>query len=96
MTASSLLSVDKLSKHFGGVVATENVSLTVPAGSMHCIIGPNGAGKSTFFALLTGIQAPDSGQIIFKGDDITTLSCLLFASRRESGSHFRPIASFMS
>jgi branched-chain amino acid transport system ATP-binding protein len=73
MTTASILSVDKLSKRFGGVVATENVSLAVPAGSMHCIIGPNGAGKSTFFALLSGIQTPDSGQIFYKGNDITAL-----------------------
>lgn len=73
MTTPAMLSVDKLSKRFGGVVATDNVSLAVPAGSMHCIIGPNGAGKSTLFAVLSGIQKPDSGQIFYKGNDITKL-----------------------
>ena len=69
--AGDILAVEKLSKRFGGVVATDNVSLAVATGSMQCIIGPNGAGKSTLFSLLCGIQAPDSGRILFKGSDIT-------------------------
>jgi branched-chain amino acid transport system ATP-binding protein len=73
MAVEHILSVENLSKRFGGVVATDNVSLQVPAGSMHCIIGPNGAGKSTFFSLLSGIQKPDSGRIVYKGRDITAL-----------------------
>jgi branched-chain amino acid transport system ATP-binding protein len=71
MAADTILAVENLSKRFGGVVATDNVSLQVSAGSMQCIIGPNGAGKSTFFSLLCGIQEPDSGHITFKGKDIT-------------------------
>jgi branched-chain amino acid transport system ATP-binding protein len=73
MTGEPILSVSGLSKRFGGVVATDGVTLDVAAGSMQCIIGPNGAGKSTFFALLCGIQAPDSGRIFYKGSDITKL-----------------------
>lgn len=71
MAADYILSVEKLSKRFGGVVASDNISLQVSTGNMHCIIGPNGAGKSTFFSLLCGIQIPDSGRIIYKGKDIT-------------------------
>lgn len=71
MTNDSALTVDNLNKRFGGVVATDNVSLAVPQGSIQCIIGPNGAGKSTFFSLLAGIQKPDSGRISFNGIDIT-------------------------
>jgi branched-chain amino acid transport system ATP-binding protein len=71
MTDGAILAVEGLSKRFGGVVATDNVSLQVSTGSMQCIIGPNGAGKSTFFSLLCGIQEPDSGRIVFKGKDIT-------------------------
>jgi branched-chain amino acid transport system ATP-binding protein len=62
-----------LSKSFGGVVATDDVSLEIPQGELRCIIGPNGAGKTTLFALLCGLQRPDAGQILFKGTDATRL-----------------------
>jgi branched-chain amino acid transport system ATP-binding protein len=67
------LATEHLAKRFGGVVATDDVSLSVKAGELLCIIGPNGAGKSTFFSLLCGIQQPDAGRILFKGEDITHL-----------------------
>ena len=67
------LATEHLAKRFGGVVATDDVSLSVEAGELLCIIGPNGAGKSTFFSLLCGIQQPDAGRILFKGEDITRL-----------------------
>lgn len=74
MTGSaSLLSTEHLAKRFGGVVATDNVDLTVEGADLQCIIGPNGAGKSTFFSLLCGIQQADAGRILFKGEDITHL-----------------------
>ncbi|MGI9437504.1 MAG: ATP-binding cassette domain-containing protein [Geminicoccaceae bacterium] len=69
----SVLAVEKLAKRFGGVVATDDVDLTIETGSLQCIIGPNGAGKSTLFSLLCGIQKPDAGRIILKGEDITRL-----------------------
>lgn len=68
-----ILSTERLSKRFGGVVATENVDLEIPEGELRCIIGPNGAGKSTLFALLCGIHRPDSGRILLKGKDATRL-----------------------
>jgi ABC-type branched-subunit amino acid transport system ATPase component len=73
MASDVALAVENLNKRFGGVVATDNVSLAVPRGGIQCIIGPNGAGKSTFFSLLAGIQKPDSGKITFNGVDITRL-----------------------
>ena len=73
MVEASILSIEGLSKHFGGVVATDNVTLDVAAGDLQCIIGPNGAGKSTFFALLCGIHELDAGRIVFKGKDITRI-----------------------
>lgn len=74
MTGSaSLLSTEHLAKRFGGVVATDNVDLTIEGADLQCIIGPNGAGKSTFFSLLCGIQQADAGRILFKGEDITHL-----------------------
>lgn len=73
MANDAALAVENLNKRFGGVIATDNVSLRVPRGGIQCIIGPNGAGKSTFFSLLAGIQRPDSGKITFNGIDITRL-----------------------
>jgi ABC-type branched-subunit amino acid transport system ATPase component len=58
-------------KHFGGVRAVENVSLSIDRGSIHAIIGPNGAGKSTLFNALSGFYYPDEGSVRFKGVDVT-------------------------
>jgi len=69
----SILATRVLAKRFGGVVATDNVTLDVMAGELRCIIGPNGAGKSTLFALLCGIHRPDSGAVMLKGQDVTAL-----------------------
>jgi branched-chain amino acid transport system ATP-binding protein len=71
--AAPILSTETLAKRFGGVVATEDVNLAIAAGELRCIIGPNGAGKSTLFALLCGIHRPDTGRILFKGEEVTHL-----------------------
>jgi branched-chain amino acid transport system ATP-binding protein len=68
-----LLQVAGLSKRFGGIVATDDLSLDVVPGELHAVIGPNGAGKTTLIAQLSGQLMPDSGRIIFAGADITTL-----------------------
>jgi branched-chain amino acid transport system ATP-binding protein len=68
-----LLEIDGLTKRFGGVVASDNIVLAVPAGELHAIIGPNGAGKTTLIGQLTGEIAPDAGRIRFGGSDITPL-----------------------
>jgi branched-chain amino acid transport system ATP-binding protein len=60
-----------LKKAFGGLQATNDVTYEMQAGELSGIIGPNGAGKSTFFNLLSGFHKVDSGQISFKGQDIT-------------------------
>jgi len=73
MAAGSAFATEGLAKRFGGVVATDRVSLDVPAGQLRCIIGPNGAGKSTLFSLLCGIYRPDDGRILLDGQDITAL-----------------------
>jgi branched-chain amino acid transport system ATP-binding protein len=70
----SLLQVQGLTRRFGGLVATDGVSLDVAAGSIHALIGPNGAGKSTLINQLSGALAPDAGQVIFDGADVTPLS----------------------
>jgi len=70
---TALLSTDRLVKRFGGLLATDNVSIDVAPGEIHALIGPNGAGKTTLVGQITGILAPDSGTIHFTGRDITRL-----------------------
>jgi branched-chain amino acid transport system ATP-binding protein len=60
-----------LEKSFGGVKATDNVSLHIKQGDICSLIGPNGAGKSTLFNQITGHIKPDSGKVLFQGEDIT-------------------------
>jgi branched-chain amino acid transport system ATP-binding protein len=69
----SLLQVKNVSKHFGSLIAVNDVSMTVEPGELRAIIGPNGAGKTTFFNLITGFFTPTSGRIIFEGQDVTDL-----------------------
>ena len=69
-----LLRVRELTKAFGGLVATNLLSLDIAAGEIHAVIGPNGAGKTTFIAQLSGALRPDSGTIWFDGVDITHFS----------------------
>ena len=68
-----LLRIEALSKRFGGVLASDAISLEVPAGELHAIIGPNGAGKTTLIGQLAGEIAPDGGRIEFAKADITRL-----------------------
>ena len=72
--AEPLLQVESLSKRFGGIVASDALSLDVAHGELHAVIGPNGAGKTTLIAQLTGQLTPDSGRIRFGGEDITALA----------------------
>jgi branched-chain amino acid transport system ATP-binding protein len=72
--ADPLLRLDGLRKRFGGLAVTDGVSLDVLPGEIHAVIGPNGAGKTTLIHEITGIVAPDSGRIVFAGQDITRLS----------------------
>jgi branched-chain amino acid transport system ATP-binding protein len=71
--ADPLLRVDSLVRRFGGILATDNLSLEVPRGELHAIIGPNGAGKTTLISQLTGQLTPNSGSIHFAGRDVTGL-----------------------
>ena len=69
--AEPLLRVDKLVRRFGGIIATDHVSLDVQQGELHAIIGPNGAGKTTLISQLTGQLLPHGGSIQLAGSDIT-------------------------
>jgi branched-chain amino acid transport system ATP-binding protein len=68
---SAALSVDRVTKAFGGLVAVNDVSLDVPLRSIVSLIGPNGAGKTTLFNMLTGLYKPTSGRILLGDRDIT-------------------------
>lgn len=69
----TLLEVENLAVHFGGIKAVDGVNFSVDKGEIFTIIGPNGAGKSTIFNLISRIYEPTSGRIRFDGRDITSL-----------------------
>jgi len=69
--APGILEAAGVSKIFGGLVAVDDVSFSIPERSIVSIIGPNGAGKTTFFNMLTGLYKPTSGTIAFQARDIT-------------------------
>src|ERR1700750_2514942 len=68
-----VLDTTLLTKQFGGITATNTVSLSVEKGARHALIGPNGAGKTTVINLLTGVLRPSAGRILLEGEDITSL-----------------------
>jgi len=68
-----ILTIDNVSKSFGGLVAVNDVSFSLAAGQIMGLMGPNGAGKTTLVNLICGFYKPDSGMIKFDGRDITTL-----------------------
>jgi branched-chain amino acid transport system ATP-binding protein len=67
---TALLSLERVSKRFRGLVAVDGVSFEVPAGALFAVIGPNGAGKTTLFNMIAGALAPDTGTITFAGAPI--------------------------
>ena len=68
-----MITTESLQKRFGGVVAVNDVSLTIETGKITGLIGPNGAGKSTLFDIIAGRHKPTSGQVLLDGEDITGL-----------------------
>lgn len=71
---SEILRTDRVSRRFGGIQAVTDCSVSVQSGSITGLIGPNGSGKTTLFNLITGVYAPDEGQVFFDGRKITNLS----------------------
>lgn len=68
---NTILTVQYVTKRFGGITAVDDASFIVPEAQVTGVIGPNGSGKSTMFNLITGVDTPDSGQILYRGMDIT-------------------------
>lgn len=79
--SAPVLRVENLVKRYGGVVATDALSLDVRAGEVHAVIGPNGAGKTTTLAQICGELRPDEGDIYFLGERITGLPAPACAAR---------------
>ena len=73
MLPESILKTSELTKSFGNLVAVNNVDLEINRGEIIGLIGPNGAGKTTFFNLITGLEIPDKGSVVFKGVDIISM-----------------------
>jgi branched-chain amino acid transport system ATP-binding protein len=69
-----VLQTHRLEKRFGGITATQDISIAIERGARHALIGPNGAGKTTLVNLLTGVLRPTSGRIDLDGEEITTLA----------------------
>ena len=79
-----LLAVENVSRHFGGIVALQDVSLSIDEGEIVGLIGPNGAGKTTAFNVITRLYAARVGRVVFDGEDL-----LRVAAPRSSGSGSR-------
>lgn len=86
--AEPVLAVERLEKAFGGLKATDGVSLDLQPGEIHALIGPNGAGKSTLIGQIAGWIRPDAGRVTLGGEDVTDLSVAARA-RRGLGRSFQ-------
>jgi branched-chain amino acid transport system ATP-binding protein len=71
--AEAVLRIEGLTKNFGGLRVTDDVTLDVRPGELHAVIGPNGAGKTTLINQISGLLAPDAGEIVFGGETVTRL-----------------------
>ncbi len=91
--SDNLLEIEALRKEFGGLVAVNDVDLTIPRGGIVSLIGPNGAGKTTFFNMITGVYKPTSGIVVFDGRDIAGLPPHV-ATERGIGRTFQNIRLF--
>jgi branched-chain amino acid transport system ATP-binding protein len=79
--ADAVLRIKNLTKNFGGLRVTDDVTLDVRPGELHAVIGPNGAGKTTLINQISGLLAPDAGRIVFAGEDVTALPVYARATR---------------
>jgi len=75
-----LLTLEGITKRFGGLTAVDNLSISIKKDQIYGIIGPNGAGKTTVFNCITGVYKPEKGKIIFNGKNITGLSAHTIAN----------------
>jgi branched-chain amino acid transport system permease protein len=95
-TGGPLMTVDSISKRFGGLEAVKDLSFTVHEGEILGLIGPNGAGKTTVFNLISGFIPPDKGKIVFNGRDVTSLKAPHCFCRECIGRTFQLVKPFQS
>jgi simple sugar transport system ATP-binding protein len=74
MMPTPVMEVRGLTKHFGNIIALQDVSMTLMAGEVHCLLGDNGAGKSTLIRTLSGNFIPTAGDILFQGKPVISAS----------------------
>jgi branched-chain amino acid transport system ATP-binding protein len=79
--AEPVLRIEGLTKNFGGLRVTDDLTLDVRPGELHAVIGPNGAGKTTLINQISGLLSPDSGRIMFGGEDVTQMPVHARATR---------------
>jgi len=91
--SDAILETEDLTREFGGFVAVDGVALSVRPGSIHALIGPNGAGKTTLINVVTGVQAPDAGEVAFTGERIDRLPAFRIA-RLGIGRTFQVVQPF--
>lgn len=89
----TMLRTQGLSKRFRGLQANSDIDFVLDEGQVRCIIGPNGAGKTTFISMISGHLPPSSGQVVYRGEDITRLSVIQRA-RRGIGRKFQTPSVF--
>src|SRR5213075_2194084 len=90
-----LLDAQNIRKVFGGLIAVNDVSFSVPKGKVVSLIGPNGAGKTTFFNMLTGVYKPTDGRVVFAGEELTGKPPHAF-TQRGIGRTFQNIRLFQN
>jgi branched-chain amino acid transport system ATP-binding protein len=78
---ADMLRVENISRRFGGLLALDRAAFFVDQRQIVALVGPNGAGKTTLFSIITGFLAPDSGRVIYQGDDITGVPPHMLARR---------------
>lgn len=84
----AILNIQNLYKHYEGIVAVDNVNLTIMPGTITGIFGDNGAGKTTLFNLLSGFETPDNGSVCYEGKDITNKS-VIYRAKHGMGRLFQ-------
>ena len=65
------IEIENIGKQFGSFTALKNVTLTIPSGELVALLGPSGSGKTTLLRIIAGLETPDSGRILFNGEDTT-------------------------
>lgn len=78
---NTILDLRNVVKRFGGITASNNISIHVPQGSIYGVVGPNGAGKTTLFNMITGVYDTTEGEIVFDGEKINGLPTHIIAQK---------------